>query len=48
MKEDDDPLFMESGGLDSEMEGRQALYLCVNRFPLWITKSSEFSASRII
>ena len=29
MKEDDDPLFMESGWLVSEIEGRKALY-----FPL--------------
>ena len=46
MKEDDDPLFMESGGLVSELEGRQALYLRVNRFPLWISKSSKFSGLR--
>ena len=48
MKENDDPLFMESGWLVFEMEGRQALYLRVNRFPFWITKSSESSASRIV
>ena len=40
MKKDDDPLFMESGRLVSEMEGRQAIHLCVSRFSSWITKLS--------
>ena len=40
MKKDDDPLFMESGRLVSEMEGRQALHLRVNHFSSWITKLS--------
>ena len=47
MKEEDDPLFMESGLLVFEMEGREELYLRVNRFSFWIAKSSESSALRI-
>ena len=48
MKEEDDPLLMESGLLIFKMEGRQALHLRVNRFSFLITKSSESSASRIV
>ena len=48
MKEDDDPLFMESRLLVSEMEGRQAIYLRVIRFSFWITKLFESSVSRIV
>ena len=47
MKKDGDPLFMESGLLVSEMEGRQALHLCVNRFSFWVTKLFESSTSKI-
>ena len=32
MKEEDDPLFMESGRLVFEMEGRRALHLRINGF----------------